>query len=125
MQQVRSKTIVSCLVKMTTIMHSFFIHSFHSYKHSNVQDLVINHFYAREGVAMLFFLDYAKIYYTFFGEKMPSVLPSSFRATPISANTASRCRRMLSVRFNFSSQVSFSSRGRRSKVDEGKACKVT
>lgn len=46
---------------------------------------------------------------TFFGEKTPTVSPSSLTATPISAKTASLCSLMASVRFNFSSHVSFSS----------------
>jgi len=45
----------------------------------------------------------------FLGEKTPTVIPSSFTATPISANTASRVIRICSVLFNFSSQVSLSS----------------
>lgn len=44
-----------------------------------------------------------------FGEKTPTVSPSSLTATPISANTASRCILIASVFFNFSSQVSFNS----------------
>jgi hypothetical protein len=43
------------------------------------------------------------------GENTPTVMPSSFTATPISAKTASRCILMASVRFSFSSHVSFSS----------------
>ena len=50
-----------------------------------------------------------EIQLTFLGEKNPTVSPSSFIATPISAKTTSRWCRMDSVRFNFSSQVSFSS----------------
>jgi hypothetical protein len=46
---------------------------------------------------------------TFLGENTPTVSPSSFTATPISAKTASRCNRIISVRFNLSSHVSFNS----------------
>ena len=50
-----------------------------------------------------------KFVFTFLGEKIPTVTPSSLRATPISAKTASLCNRIASVLFNFSSQVSFNS----------------
>ncbi len=52
----------------------------------------------------------ANCLFTFFGEKNPTVSPSSFMATPISEKTISRSCRMDSVRFSFSSQVSFNSK---------------
>ena len=47
--------------------------------------------------------------HTFLGEKNPTVSPSSFIATPISAKTTSRWCLIDSVLLSFSSQVSFSS----------------
>ncbi|KAH9425005.1 hypothetical protein DERP_009230 [Dermatophagoides pteronyssinus] len=43
------------------------------------------------------------------GEKTPTASPSARLATPISAKTASRCARISSVLFNFSSHVAFNS----------------
>lgn len=53
-----------------------------------------------------------------FGEKTPTVFPSSFTATPISAKTASLCTLIASVFFSFSSHVSFSSTSKNTSINQ-------
>jgi hypothetical protein len=54
-------------------------------------------------------IEWQKILQTFLGENTPTVMPSTFTATPISANTASLCNLIASVLFNLSSHDSFNS----------------